>query len=78
MYIKHCEKSEIVCTDLIVLFEVIKMLSFQLCLIAFFVCVCVLYWDRNTVKFVTAWQRRLVWFSKHCSKTLNLGFLKNS
>lgn len=42
MYIKHCEKSEIVCTDLIVLFEVIKMLSFQLCLIAF-LCVCVCY-----------------------------------
>lgn len=42
MYIKHCEKSEIVCTDWIVLFEVIKMLSFQLCLIAFFVCVCVI------------------------------------
>lgn len=42
MYIKHCEKSEIVCTDWIVLFEVIKMLSFQLCLIAF-LCVCVCY-----------------------------------
>lgn len=38
MYIKYCEKSEIVYTDWIVLFKVLKKLPFQFCMSGCFSC----------------------------------------